>query len=171
VAHWLGVSGGRGGRIEVNEDLTVPGHPDIFVIGDAASLTGPSGCPLPGLAPVAKQQGRYVAELIKRRLRGQPPPPPFRYHDEGSLAVIGRASAVADLGQVKLTGWVAWLLWGAVHIFFLISFRHRVAVFFNWFWSWLTYSSGARIITGESKAGAGAGLRADEGLPSKPEAS
>lgn len=173
VAHWLGVSGGRGGRIEVNEDLTVPGHPDIFVIGDAASLTDPSGRPLPGLAPVAKQQGRYVAELIKRRLRGQPPPPPFRYHDEGSLAVIGRASAVADLGRVKLTGWVAWLLWGAAHIFFLISFRHRVAVFFNWFWSWLTYSGGARIITGDSEAGVGAGLRADavEGLPSKPEAS
>ena len=125
------------------------------------------------LAAVAKQQGRYVAELIKSRLHGQPPPPPFRYHDEGSLAVIGRASAVADLGRVKLTGWVAWLLWGAAHIFFLISFRHRVAVFFNWFWSWLTYSGGARIITGDSEAGVRAGLRADavEGLPSKPEAS
>ena len=149
VARWLGVPAGKGGRVKIAPDLSVPGHPEIFVIGDAAFVTGPDGEPLPGLAPVAKQEGQYVGGLIARRMRREAAPPPFRYRDEGSLATIGRHSAIADLGRIKLTGWVAWVLWGIVHIFFLIGFRNRMAVFLNWIWAWLTYGRGARLITGE----------------------
>lgn len=150
VARWLGLPAAKGGRVRVAPDLSVPGHPEIFVIGDAAFVTGPDGAPLPGLAPVAKQQGRYVGELITSRARGDMAPQPFRYRDEGALATIGRHSAIADLGWVRLTGWVAWLLWGIVHIFFLIGFRNRMAVFLNWIWAWLTYGRGARLITGDT---------------------
>ena len=102
---------------------------------------------LPGLAPVAKQQGQYVGELIARHLRGERA---SRYRDEGALAMIGRHPAIADLGWIRLTGWAAWVLWGIVHIFFLIGFRSRMAVFLNWIWAWLTYGRGARLITGET---------------------
>jgi NADH dehydrogenase len=149
VARWLDISAGRGGRVRVAPDLSVPGHPEIFVIGDAALVAGPDGAPLPGLAPVAKQQGQYVGGLIEHRVRGEPAPAPFRYRDEGTLATIGRHSAIADLGRIKLTGWIAWVLWGIVHIFFLIGFRDRMAVFLNWIWAWLTYGRRARLITGE----------------------
>jgi NADH dehydrogenase len=149
VARWLGAPAGKGGQVRVASDLTVPGHPDIFVIGDAAFVEGPGGEPLPGLAPVAKQQGRYVGALLASRVRGEPAPPPFHYRDEGMLATIGRHAAIADLGRVRLTGFPAWVLWGVVHIFFLIGFRSRVAVFLNWIWAWLTYGRGARLITGE----------------------
>jgi len=150
VAQWLGVPSGKGGRVSVARDLSVPGHPEFFVIGDAAFAIDPRGAPLPGLAPVAKQQGQYVGELIARRVRGQPAPPPFHYRDEGALATIGRHSAIADLGWIRLTGLAAWVLWGVVHIFFLIGFRNRVAVFLNWIWAWLTYGRGARLITGDT---------------------
>jgi NADH:ubiquinone reductase (H+-translocating) len=150
VARWLGVPVAKGGRVRVAPDLSVPGHPEIFVIGDAAFVAGRKGEPLPGLAPVAKQQGQYVGELIARRVRGEAAPPPFRYRDEGALATIGRHSAIADLGWIRLTGWVAWVLWGIVHIFFLIGFRNRMAVFLNWIWAWLTYGRGARLITGDT---------------------
>ena len=149
VARWLDMPAARGGRMQVAPDLSVPGHPEIFIIGDAAFVTGPGGEPLPGLAPVAKQQGTYVGELITRRARGDPVPPPFRYRDEGSLATIGRHSAIADFGWVRLTGFVAWVIWGIVHIFFLIGFRNRASVFLNWLWAWVTYGRGARLITGE----------------------
>jgi len=149
VAGWLGLPAGRGGRVKVAPDLSVAGHPEVFVVGDAALVTGPDGEPLPGLAPVAKQQGQYVGELISRRVCGEAAPPPFRYRDAGALATIGRHSAIADFGRIKLTGWVAWVLWGIVHIFFLIGFRNRMAVFLNWIWAWLTYGRGARLITGE----------------------
>jgi NADH dehydrogenase len=149
LARWLGTFAGKGGRVEVASDLTVPGHPEIFVVGDAALATGATGEPLPGLAPVAQQQGRYVGELIASRVRGKPIPSPFIYRDKGALATIGRHSAIADLGRIKLTGWIAWVLWGVVHIFFLIGFRNRVAVFLNWIWAWLTYGRGARLITGD----------------------
>ena len=149
VAQWLDVPPARGGRVQVTPDLSGPGHPEIFVIGDAGFVTGSVGEPLPGLAPVAKQQGRYVGELITCRVRGDPAPPPFRYRDEGALATIGRHSAIADFGWVRLTGFLAWVLWGVVHIFFLIGFRNRASVFLNWVWAWVTYGRGARLITGE----------------------
>ena len=168
VARWLGAPTTKGGRVGVAPDLSVPGHPEIFVIGDAAFVTGPKGEPLPGLAPVAKQQGQYVGELVARRVRGEPAPPPFRYRDEGALATIGRHSAIADLGWIRLTGWFAWILWGVVHIFFLIGFRNRMAVFLNWIWAWLTYGRGARLITGDTTP---LTLAAKPALPENPEES
>jgi len=135
VARWLNVPAAKGGRVQVESDLSVPGRPEIYVIGDAALVIGPGGEPLPGLAAVAKQQGRYVGKLIARRVRGDPMPPPFRYRDEGALATIGRHSAIADFGWIRLTGFVAWVLWGIVHIFFLIGFRSRASVFLNWVWA------------------------------------
>jgi NADH dehydrogenase len=170
VARWLGVPAGQGGRVRVALDLSVPGRPEIFVIGDAAFATGPTGEPLPGLAPVAKQQGQYVGEVISRLVRREPAPPPFHYRDEGALATIGRHSAIADLGWIKLTGPVAWILWGIVHIFFLIGFRSRMAVFLNWIWAWLTYGRGARLITGDTTPLAAAaksapGARSDKSDP------
>jgi NADH dehydrogenase len=149
LVHGLGAPAGAGGRAKVAPDLSVPGHPEIFVVGDAAFATDATGEPLPGLAPVAQQQGQYVGEVIAGRVRGEPAPPPFRYRDKGALATIGRHSAIADLGWIRLTGWPAWVLWGIVHIFFLIGFRNRMAVFLNWIWAWLTYGRGARLITGE----------------------
>ena len=149
VARWLDAPAAKGRRVQVAPDLSVLGHPEIFVIGDAALATGPDGEPLPGLAPVAKQQGHYVSELITRRVRGDSAPPPFRYRNEGALATIGRHSAIADFGWIRLTGFVAWVIWGIVHILFLIGFRNRASVFLNWVWAWVTYGRGARLITGE----------------------
>lgn len=169
VARWLGVPAGKGGRVKVAADLTVPGHAEIFVIGDAAFVTGPQGEPLPGLAPVAKQQGQYVGEAIARLVRGEPAMPPFRYRDEGALATIGRHSAIADLGWIRLTGWVAWILWGIVHIFFLIGFRNRLAVFLNWIWAWLTYGRGARLITGDTTPLAAAAKPVPRATPGNPD--
>ena len=152
VARWLRAEASRGGTVRVAPDLSVPGHPEIFVIGDAALVLDRNGKPLPGVAPVAKQQGRYVAAVITARIAGAPPPRPFRYRDQGALATIGRSSAIADLPFVKLTGWIAWVLWGIVHIYFLIGFRNRLSVFVNWVWAWLTYARGARLITGDKRA-------------------
>ena len=148
AATWLGVTPGRGGRVPVLPNLTVPDHPEIFVIGDTAQVMGLSGRPLPGVAPVAKQQGAYAARVIIWRLRGKRPPVPFRYRDLGSLATIGRKLAVVDLGWIKLSGRIAWFVWGLAHIYFLIGFRNRLAVAIDWLWSYLTYQRGARIITG-----------------------
>ncbi len=151
VTEWLGVPGAQGGRIEVAADLSVPGRPEIFVVGDAALCRGLDQRPLPGLAAVAKQQGEYIGDVVRRRLCNEPEIGPFRYRDRGTLATIGRNSAVANLPWAKLTGTIAWLLWGAVHIFLLIGFRNRIAVFLNWVWAWLTYGRGARLITGEER--------------------
>ena len=148
AAQWLGIAPGRGGQVPVGPDLTVTGHPEVFVIGDTADVQGPEG-PLPGVAPVAKQEGAYVARVIKARLAGKAPPPPFRYRDLGNLATIGRKEAVADLGWLRLTGYLAWLFWSGVHIFFLIGFRNRMAVALDWLWLYLTYQRGARLIVGE----------------------
>jgi NADH:ubiquinone reductase (H+-translocating) len=148
AAEWLGVAPGRGGRVPVGPDLTLPGHPEIFVIGDTALVEGPCG-PLPGVAPVAKQQGAYAARVIAARLAGNPAPPPFRYHDFGNLATIGRREAVVDFGWLQLTGRIAWLVWGGAHIYFLIGFRNRIVVALDWLWSYLTYQRGARLITGQ----------------------
>jgi NADH dehydrogenase len=148
AAAWLGIDAGRGGRVPVGRDLTLPGHPEIFVIGDTAQVEGKNG-PLPGVAPVAKQQGAYVARVIAARLAGKPPPGPFRYRDFGNLATIGRREAVVDFGWLRPTGRLAWLAWGAVHIYFLIGFRNRMTVAIDWLWSYLTYQRGARLITGQ----------------------
>jgi NADH:ubiquinone reductase (H+-translocating) len=147
AARWLGIEPGHGGRVPVGPDLTLPGHPEIFMIGDTAQVTGPHG-PLPGVAPVAKQQGAYVTRVIAARLAKKPPPGSFHYRDFGNLATIGRREAVADFGRLRLTGRLAWLVWGVAHIYFLIGFRNRMAVATDWLWSYLTYQRGARLITG-----------------------
>ncbi|HEX3864965.1 MAG TPA: NAD(P)/FAD-dependent oxidoreductase [Stellaceae bacterium] len=147
AAAWLGVAAGRGGKVTVGPDLTLPGHPEIFVIGDTAQVEGPQG-PLPGVAPVAKQQGYYVARSIASRRRGTQPPGPFHYRNFGNLATIGRKEAIVDFGRLHLTGRLGWLVWGVAHIYFLIGFRNRMAVAVDWLWSYLTYQRGARLITG-----------------------
>ena len=130
-------------------DLSVPGHPNIFVIGDAAAATGPDCQPLPGVAPVAKQQGCYVANLLMARAEGKTLPA-FHYRDLGSMATIGRKRAVAQLGTFKVSGFPAWLLWSLAHIYFLIGFRNRLTVAMNWGWNYLTFQRGTRLITGIS---------------------
>ncbi|HVH82093.1 MAG TPA: NAD(P)/FAD-dependent oxidoreductase, partial [Stellaceae bacterium] len=145
AAEWLGLETGRDGRVPVGADLTAPGHPEIFVLGDTAKVDGPDGKPLPGIATVAKQQGKYVARAIVARLAGNTPPR-FRYHNLGNLATIGRREAVADFGWLRLSGRLGWLLWSAAHIYFLIGFRNRVVVAAEWLWSYLTYQRGARLI-------------------------
>jgi NADH dehydrogenase len=143
----LGVELDRAGRVLVNPDLSLPGHPDIFVIGDMASLEDRRGRPLPGVAQVAMQQGAWAAANIVRAIEGQPAHP-FRYRDLGNMATIGRNSAVADIRGLRLTGFVAWLAWAVVHILNLIGFRNRVLVALQWLWSYLTLQRGARLITG-----------------------
>ncbi len=143
----LGVDLDRGGRVKVKPDCSLPGHPDVFVVGDAATLEGPDGAPLPGVSPVAMQQGRYVAGLIaEHRLPEQRAP--FRYHDKGAMATVGRRRAVADMRRVRLKGLLAWLAWLLVHVWYLIDFRNRIAVLLNWTWQYATYQRGARLITG-----------------------
>ena len=149
AGEWLGVETDRAGRIKVAADLSVPRHPNIFVIGDTAQVLGSDGHLLPGVAPVAKQQGRYVAELLIARTRGRSTGP-FRYRDYGSLATIGRKSAVAQIGRLRLTGFVAWVLWSVAHIYFLIGFRNRLLVATNWAWNYVTFQRGTRLITGLS---------------------
>jgi NADH:ubiquinone reductase (H+-translocating) len=149
VAEWLAVDSDRAGRVNVQDDLSVPEHPNIFVIGDAAAATGPDGKPLPGVAPVAKQQGWYVANLLIARAERKTLPA-FRYRDFGSMATIGRKRAVAQLGAVKVSGLLAWLLWSFTHIYFLIGFRNRLAVAMNWGWNYVTFQRGTRLITGIS---------------------
>ena len=150
AADWLGSAHDRAGRVLVQPDLTLPSHPEIFVIGDTASLAGPDGKPLPGLAPVAKQQGEYVARVERARLAGRTIAP-LVYRNLGSLATIGRGRAVADFGWVRLNGSLAWLLWGLVHVAFLIGFRNRIVVLLEWLWSYVTFKRGARLITGPTQ--------------------
>ena len=138
----------RAGRALVAADLSLPGWPDIFVIGDSAAATSPDSQPVPGIAPAAKQMGAYVGHLIARRLTGRSSPPPFRYRHAGDLATIGRGAAVVRLGRLKLTGLPGWLFWGFIHIYFLIGLRARFFVALNWLWSYVTYHRGARLITG-----------------------
>ncbi len=146
----LGVPVDRAGRVPVQPDLSIPGHQEVFVIGDLATLNDEHGKMLPGVAPVAIQQGDWVAETIARDLDNQPRRN-FHYHDKGSLATIGRAAAVAQFGKFEVSGYFAWLAWLFVHIFFLIGFRNRVIVMIQWAWSYLTYERGARLITGSDE--------------------
>jgi NADH dehydrogenase len=148
VGGWLGADTDRVGRVKVGADLSVPGNPNIFVIGDAAFALGDDGRPLPGVAPVAKQQGQYIAHLLTARARGATSVLPFRYRDFGSLATIGRKRAVMQLGRLRLGGFIAWLLWSVAHIFFLIGFRNRLVVAMNWAWNYVTFQRGTRLITG-----------------------
>lgn len=146
---WLGVETDGVGRVKVNPDLSVPDHPEIFVIGDTSHCVGASGAPLPGIAPVAKQQGEYLARLLKARSLGKDCSP-FRYRDFGMMATIGRKSAVAQLWGLHFGGLLAWLLWSAAHIYYLIGFRNRLAVMMNWMWNYFTFERGTRLITGLS---------------------
>jgi NADH:ubiquinone reductase (H+-translocating) len=147
AAEWLGAEAARNGAIKVHGDCSVPGHPNIFALGDVSSLDGADGKPLAGLAPVAKQQGAYVGRLLKARITGQPDPAPFRYRDLGTMAIIGRSRAVADFGWCRLTGFPAWLTWSLVHLMTLVDFRGRLMVYINWSWAWFTHGRGARLIT------------------------
>lgn len=151
AAEWLDAPADRAGRLEVLPDLTVPGHPDIFAIGDTVMIAGPDGKPVPGIAPAAKQQGRYVANSIKTRLRGGTPLP-FHYKHAGSLAQIGKRKAVIDFGSIKLRGTIAWWIWGIAHIYFLIGLRNRLSVAISWLWIHARDQRAARLITqGSSK--------------------
>ncbi|MFL5330613.1 MAG: NAD(P)/FAD-dependent oxidoreductase [Gemmataceae bacterium] len=152
LADKLGVQVDRQGRVPVNADLTVANHPEIFVIGDLAAVQtkGDSKATLPGVAPVAIQQGRFVAATIRRRLAGEAPRP-FVYHDHGNMATIGRAAAVADLGWLTLSGYLAWLTWLFVHLLYLVSFQSRILVLIQWAWSYFTRNRAARLITNEGK--------------------
>jgi NADH dehydrogenase len=150
LARSLGVPLDRAGRVEVEPDLSIPGHPEVFVIGDLAAVRQAGGSLVPGVAPAAIQAGQYIAKRLDALARDKPHPP-FRYRDKGSLATIGRAAAVADFGKFTLSGFPAWFAWLAIHIFFLIGFRNRVLVMLQWAWAYLTYERGARLITGEVK--------------------
>jgi NADH:ubiquinone reductase (H+-translocating) len=146
AAQWIGAEHDRAGRIRVNPDLTVPGHPEIFAVGDTASITGRDGRPVPGIAPAAKQMGSYVGKVIAARIQTRPAPAAFAYHHLGDLATIGRKSAVVKLGVFQLTGFLGWLFWSAVHVYFLIGLRNRFVVALNWLWSYMTFQRGARLI-------------------------
>jgi NADH:ubiquinone reductase (H+-translocating) len=145
----LGAPVDRAGRVLVNPDLSIPGHPEVFVIGDLAALKDENGKWLPGVAPVAMQEGRATARNIKREIAGESRRD-FSYFDKGSLATIGRAAAVAQFGKLHISGFIAWLSWLFVHIFFLIGFRNRIIVFIQWAWSYFTYDRGVRLITGDT---------------------
>jgi len=173
LSRTLGVALDRAGRVGVEPDLSIPGHPEAFVVGDLASLQDErTGQPIPGLAPAAIQEGRHAADMIVRRIHGRPTKP-FRYVDKGNLATIGRASAVADFGFLRLSGLVAWLLWIVVHVAFLIGFRNRAIVLFEWAWAYFTSKRGARLITGDvgrlpSTARGRAALAGPDGASSAP---
>jgi NADH dehydrogenase len=142
----LGVELDRSGRVTVESDLTLPGHRNVFAIGDM-TIFHQDGKPLPGVSPVAMQMGRRVARNIKNDLSGKPREA-FRYFDKGSMATIGRKAAIAEIGKLHFSGFLAWLFWLGLHIWFLIGFRNRVSVMLNWAWSYFTYQRGARLITG-----------------------
>lgn len=146
AGRWLGAETDRAGRVMVRDDLTAPGHPEIFVIGDTAHALW-RGKQLPGFAPVALQQGAYVAKVIRGRVAGKAEHAPFSYFDKGTLSTVGRLYAIADIRGLRLAGFIAWTLWVVVHIFFLIGFRNRFVVMFQWAWAFVTYQRGARLIT------------------------
>ncbi|SFN38572.1 NADH dehydrogenase [Formivibrio citricus] len=148
AAAWLGVEADQAGRVKVKPDFSIPGRENVFVIGDTAAQTDATGKAVPGVAQGAIQGGEHVGKQILARLAGKPAPAPFRYFNWGNMATIGRHSAVADFGWMKMKGALAWWLWGVVHIMFLIGFRNRIAVMLHWLWSFLTFKRGVRLITG-----------------------
>ena len=147
AAQWLGAETDASGRVKVAKDLSVPDNPNIFVIGDTASVLDEQGRPVPGIAPAAKQMGKYVAKVISARIAGSKQPGPFRYVHFGDLATIGRRAAVVKLGRLELKGFVAWAFWSVAHIYFLIGLRYRFLVAINWAWDYITFQRGARLIT------------------------
>lgn len=151
AAVWLGVAPDKSGRVPVGPSLEAIEGSGIFVIGDTARFEGADGNPLPGIAPVAMQQGRHVAKLLAFRSGAGRDPGPFRYKDKGNLATVGRASAIVDFGRLKLGGWIAWVLWLTIHIIYLIGFRNRAVVLVEWAWAYVTYQRGARLITRPSQ--------------------
>jgi NADH dehydrogenase len=147
AAEWLDAMADRNGRILVEPDLSVPGHPEIFAVGDTVSISAPDGSMVPGIAPAAKQEGAFVGNTIRRRLGGSTEPIPFRYHHQGSLAQIGKRKAVADFGWIRLRGAIAWWLWGIAHIYFLVGVRARLSVVLSWLWIYTRNQRAARLIT------------------------
>jgi NADH dehydrogenase/putative oxidoreductase len=152
AAKWLQVDADSAGRVKVAPDLTVPGLPNVYAIGDTALSNAWKGQAVPGLAPAAKQGGQYVARQIRARIAGRAAPGAFQYRHYGSLATIGRKAAVADFGAVTLWGAPAWWLWGVLHVGFLVGLRNRVSTMVNWFWAYLTFGGGIRLITGADTA-------------------
>ena len=144
----LGVPLDRGGRVIVENDCSLKGHPEVFVLGDQANFTGEDGKPLPGLAPVAMQQGRHTARNIRREVKGQPREP-FKYRDKGIMATIGRRRAIVQYGRLKFAGFFAWLAWLFIHVLYLIGFKNRIEVMLNWGWNYFAFSRGARLIVGK----------------------
>jgi NADH dehydrogenase len=140
----------KGGRVIVNPDCSVPGRPEVFVIGDLMNLAGANGKPLPGVCPVAMQQGQYVAKVIDHRLRGIEPPGPFKYWDKGSMATIGRSRAILESGKLRLTGFLAWVGWLLIHILYLIRYDNQFLVMTQWAWNFITRNRAARLITGDN---------------------
>lgn len=149
AAQWINAEVDRAGRVKVNADLSVPGHPEIFAVGDTAALASP----IPGIAPAAKQMGKYAGRVIAARIADGPLPAPFAYKHAGDLATIGRKSAVVKLNSLKLTGFIGWLFWSVAHIYFLIGIRNRLMVAMTWLWSYVTYQRGARLITRDDRGG------------------
>ncbi len=147
AARWLSAEADHAGRMKVEPDLSVPGHPEIFVAGDIAAVFDASGKPIPGMAPAAKQMGRYVGKLIAGRIAGQPKAEPFHYVHLGEIATVGRRAAVFTYGRLRLKGFIGWMFWSAIHIYFLIGLRNRFVVAITWLWSYLTFQRGARLIT------------------------
>ena len=168
----LGVPVDRAGRVFVNPDLSLANHPEVFVIGDLASLKDASGKLLPGVAPVAIQEGRFVGKVIAREIKAggsSLPRPTFHYRDKGSLATIGRSAAIAQFGRIHISGFIAWLAWLFVHILFLVGFRNRVLVLIQWAWSYFTYERGARLITGDDGLPGSSSLPVERSGASEPE--
>jgi NADH:ubiquinone reductase (H+-translocating) len=153
AAEWLGSEHDRAGRVIVASDLSVPDIPNVFVIGDAAAAAGPRGGLVPGIAPAAKQMGQYVAKLIRAKIAGQSPIPPFCYRHQGDLATIGRRAAIVKLHRFELTGFLGWLFWTIAHVYFLIGVRNRIAVALTWLWDYVTFQRGARLITAADPSG------------------
>jgi NADH dehydrogenase len=156
AAKWLGVEADRAGRVKVNPDLSVPGHPNIFAVGDTVTTTTPDGKLVPGIGDAAKQSGRHAAKVVRARLRGETRGLPFHYKHLGDIATIGRSRALIDFGWIKLTGWIGWWAWGLAHIYFLIGLKNRIFIALNWLWIYLTGYRSARLITQDMPSPAGA---------------
>jgi NADH dehydrogenase len=174
AANWLGAEADRAGRIKVNPDLSIPGHPEVFAIGDTVTASNGDGRPVPGIGDAAKQGGKHAAKVIKARLRGDATAMPFHYRHLGDIATIGRSRALIDFGWIKLTGWIGWMAWGAAHIYFLIGVKNRIFIALNWLWIYLSGYRSARLITQDTPTPAAvsaspAGGSATAGTADKPQ--